>query len=261
MQIICALFVFGTPELPAPLADLSPWLDWLVTPRAEVVARLEGQRHRRFIKTHTPLDGIPIDPRATYIVVARHPLDLAVSLYHQGANIDRARLRGLTGQNPNAPDPPRAVLSDWLRAWIAWDGDRHLDMDSLPGVMWHVSDASARVASGAPNVILVHYDDLLTERECTMRALANRMGFTIDEVVWPAMVRAAGFDYMKANAARLIPDNNGVLKDATAFFRGGVSGAGRAVLFAEELAAYDARAAQLAPPDVLRWLHRDGQNA
>src|SRR4030095_14686803 len=80
MQMICALLIFRTPDLPAPLSTLSPWLDWLVTPRDEVYARLEAQQHRRFIKTHTPLDGVPLDPRVTYIVVARHTLDMAVSL-------------------------------------------------------------------------------------------------------------------------------------------------------------------------------------
>src|SRR5690606_18403579 len=116
---ICALLVFQTPALPAPLAELSPWLDWLVVPRDEVVARLEAQRHRRFIKTHTPLDGIPIDPRVTYIVVARHPLDMAVSLYHQGGNLDRERIRQLTGDPaPERPTRPRPQLHDWLLRWI-----------------------------------------------------------------------------------------------------------------------------------------------
>jgi aryl sulfotransferase len=50
---------------------------------------------RRAVKTHTPLDGLPLDPRATYIVVARHPLDAAVSLYHHYANLDVRRLRQL----------------------------------------------------------------------------------------------------------------------------------------------------------------------
>ena len=61
MQMICALLVFQTPDLPAPLGQLSPWLDFLATPLDEVLARLDAQRHRRFIKTHTPLDGIPLD--------------------------------------------------------------------------------------------------------------------------------------------------------------------------------------------------------
>ena len=37
-------------DLPAPLAELSPWLDWLVVPRDEVHARLAAQRHRRIVK-------------------------------------------------------------------------------------------------------------------------------------------------------------------------------------------------------------------
>jgi hypothetical protein len=52
-----------------------------------------AQTHHRFIKTHTPLDGIPLDSRATYLVVARNPLDAVESLHHQGANIDRAKYR------------------------------------------------------------------------------------------------------------------------------------------------------------------------
>src|SRR6516162_11469844 len=59
MQMICALLIFQTPDLPAPLAELSPWMDWLIAPQEEVYARLDAQDHRRVIKTHTPLDGIP----------------------------------------------------------------------------------------------------------------------------------------------------------------------------------------------------------
>ena len=76
-------------------------------PRGELLDRLAAQRHRRIVKSHTPLDGIPIDPRATYIVVARHPLDMAVSLYHQGGNIDRARFGASPAQpRPAGPPPP-----------------------------------------------------------------------------------------------------------------------------------------------------------
>src|SRR3712207_9198797 len=66
MQMICALLVFQTPELPAPLSQLSPWLDWLAVPQRQVYAELAAQRHRRFIKTHTPLDGVPIEPPVSY---------------------------------------------------------------------------------------------------------------------------------------------------------------------------------------------------
>ena len=61
---------------------------------------------------------------------------------------------------------------------------------------------------------------------------------------------------MRARADQLAPDTQGVLKDRAAFFRRGRSGAGREELGEAELARYFARAAELAPPDLLGWLHR-----
>ena len=146
-----------TPDLPARLSELSPWLDWLVVPEEQVLASLEAQTHRRFIKTHTPLDGVPVEPQVTYVVVARHPLDMAVSLYHQGANLDRERIAELTGQPP-VVRAQRPSAEQWLRSWIASEPDPREELDSLPGVMWHLSDAWSR--RHEPNVLLVHYDAL-----------------------------------------------------------------------------------------------------
>ena len=264
VQTICALLIFQTPEFPAPIAQLSPWLDHLVAPRDEVFARLAAQQHRRFIKTHTPLDGIPCDPRATYIVTGRHPLDTAVSLYHQGDNIDRAKVRALTGApEPAQPRPPSKPLHDWLLAYISGDAAPWIarthpreDLDSLPGLMWHLSDAWAR--RHEPNVMLVHYDDLSADLAGQMRRIAGRLGISVPDQAWPALVRAATFEAMRSSADRLIP-SAGVLKSNAAFFRRGTSGAGREVLSDEEIAAYHARAARLAPPGMLGWLHSPGQ--
>ncbi len=256
MQMICALLVFQSPELPAPLAQLSPWLDWLVEPREDVLARLEAQPHRRFIKTHTPLDGVPQRGDVTYIVVARHPLDMAVSLYHQGDNIDRPRLEQLTGQAPRAAPPPdRPPLHEWLLAWIDGDDDPREHLDSLPGVLWHLCDAWERRL--APNVVLVHYDDLLADLESQMRRLATLLGITVAEETWPELVGAATFNQMQSRAEQLAPDTAGVLKDRSRFFRKGGSGAGRQLLSDAELARYRTRTSALGPADLLRWLHRE----
>jgi hypothetical protein len=260
MQMICTLLVFQTSELPEPLGQLSPWLDWLGIPRHELFARLSAQDHRRVIKTHTPLDGIPLDPRATYIVVARHPLDMAVSLYHQGDNIDRARLRQLTGQpEPAEPPAPRPPLHEWLLSWIDREVRPSEELDSLPGVVWHVSDAWER--RHEPNVVLSHYDELAGDLEGEMRRLAARLGIGVAESTWPEIVRAAGFDQMRADAERSAPDPADILKDRSLFFRRGSSGAGREVLSPDELAHYRARVEHLAPGDVLAWLHGDDHPA
>jgi hypothetical protein len=259
MQMICALLVFGTPDLPAPLGELSPWLDWLITPREVVFERLAAQRHRRIIKTHTPLDGIPLDPRATYIVMARHPLDMAVSLYHQSNNIDRAVQRQRLGlPEPAAPAPPRPSLREWLLAWIDDRPDPREQLDSLPGVLWHLSDAWARRAQ--PHVLIVHYDDLLADLGGHMHQLADRLEIAVPGDVWPTLVDAATFTAMRADASRA-PAGGGILRDPAAFFRRGTSGAGAEQLTAAEVAHYEARAATMAPRDMLAWLHRKAKGS
>jgi aryl sulfotransferase len=252
MQMICALLVFQTPDLPAPLAELSPWLDHAVEPLPVVLARLEGQQHRRIIKSHTPLDGLlPLDPRATYVVVVRHPLDMAVSLYHQGSNMNRARVADLTG----VVEPKRTERPDlhaWLIDWVERDVTPQQSLDSLPGTIHHLVDAWHRPGD---RVVLVHYDDLLADLPGKMKWLAARLGIEVPADRWPELVAAARFDAMRQRAALLAPDRLGVLKDPNRFFRAGRSGAGRDVLDPAELGRYEQRVAALAPPEIVGWLH------
>jgi hypothetical protein len=253
VQLICAVLVHGTPDLPAPLGELSPWLDHTVRALDDVLADLDAQRHRRVVKTHTPLDGVPLDDRATYVVVARHPLDLALSLYHQGDNVDRARVAALTGV-PAPPAGPRPAPHEWLLGWTRTETTPQEQLDSLVGVLHHVRDAWDRRHD--PRVLLVHYADLLADLDGQVRRIAARLGVEVAEEDWPRLVRAATWDSMRARADRLVPDTSGVLKDPRAFFRSGTSGGGRALLTGADLAAYEDRVAALAPPDLLAWLQR-----
>ena len=188
-------------------------------------------------------------------MVARHPLDLAVSLYHQSDNINRARLRQLTGQpepDPGRPRIPRRAVRDFLLEWIDDEATPQQQMDSLPGVMWHLSDAWARRRE--PNIVLLRYDDLAADLAGEMRRLARRLGIAVPGPAWPGLVQAATFERMRARADLLVPDPSGLFKDKAAFFRRGTSGSGRELLTPGELARYHARIAQLAPPDLLAWL-------
>lgn len=221
-------------------------------PVEDVVERLERQQHRRVIKTHTPLDGVPLDARATYIVAARHPLDAAVSLYHQGANLDRRRMHELTGAP--VPTGPRQPIEQWLAEWIGEDPDPIEELDSLPGVMWHLADAWTRREE--PNVVLVHFDDLLTDLEEQMRRLADQVSIDVPAERWDSLVEAATLQQMRSRAHRLAPNPLGILLNPGAFFRSGASGAGAQVLDAATLTRYTQRTADLAPPDLLAWLHR-----
>ncbi|MEM8618941.1 MAG: sulfotransferase domain-containing protein [Actinomycetota bacterium] len=254
VQMICALLIFETPDLPRPLAEMSPWLDWLILPKEDVFASLEAQRHRRVIKTHAPLDGLPIDGRVTYIVVARHPLDAAASLYHQSHNINRQRVAELTA-NPELAEPKALPpLDDWLRSWIESDAAAQDDLDSFKGVFHHLTDAWNR--KDESNVVLVHYADLLHDLHGEMQRIAGRLGIDVASERADQLLQAASFESMRANADALAPDPSAVLLDKSRFFRSGHSGTGTDVLSAAALAAYYSRTSRAAPPDLLAWLHR-----
>jgi len=101
-QMICALLILQEPELPLPLDALSPWIDMVTRARTDVFADLEAQTHRRFIKTRTPLDGIPSDPAVTYICAgAELEAVPAVAVVH-------TRLVAAHGRHPcSGSDPVR----------------------------------------------------------------------------------------------------------------------------------------------------------
>ncbi|HKN38474.1 MAG TPA: sulfotransferase domain-containing protein, partial [Acidimicrobiia bacterium] len=83
MQRILSLLVFGTGPLPDVLIRVSPWIDCrYVDPLDEVVARIEAQTHRRFLKTHLPVDALPFDERVRYVVVGRDSRDVFMSMWN-----------------------------------------------------------------------------------------------------------------------------------------------------------------------------------
>ena len=104
-------------------------------------------------------------------------------------------------------------------------------------------------------MLLVHYDDLLADLAGQMRRIAAWLGIEVPAGRWPALVESATFAAMRRRAAVLVPDPSGVLKDHRAFFRQGRSGSGRDLLSAEEIDRYHQRTADLAPTDLLAWLH------
>ena len=60
MQRIVDLLIFQTPE-PRNIGDIAPWLDRRIGPPVEsLLAKLDAQTHRRFLKSHMPFDALPI---------------------------------------------------------------------------------------------------------------------------------------------------------------------------------------------------------
>ncbi len=255
--MLCALLVFQTPDLPAPLTTFSPWLDMRIRPVEEVFAQLDRQRHRRFIKTHTPLDGLPSHPGVTYLAVGRDPRDVAISLHHQSQNLDRATIRRLLGEPPPEPTASPAVRPterDTFLAWMANDDSQFENLDSLRGIAWQQSVAWARRHD--PAVVLVHYGDLSRDLDGQMRLLARRLDITVPDAIWPTLVEAATFDHMRRRADDMVPnERQPILKSNARFFRSGTSGQWRAWLTPDDVAEYQHRIGALTSPDLAHWLH------
>ncbi len=252
MQMICLLLIHGAP-LPAPLAELSPWLDWDVEPAGVVHARLAAQEHRRVIKTHTPLAGLPLRPDVRYIVVGRHPLDVAVSMFHHVENIDRDRSRQLRGgaEPATAVRPP---LHEWMERWIEDRSRPQDELDTLAGNVHHIDDAWHR--QGAGNVLLVHFADLLDDRQAAMREIAAWLEIEVETRAWASLSDAAAFEAMRARPTESVPDRLGVLRSPAAFFRAGSSGEGIQACSDRQSRRYGERMAELTSPEVARWLDR-----
>lgn len=264
-QMICALLVFQTPELDRPLDLISPWLDMQLRPLDEVVADLEAQTHRRFIKTHTPADGLPWSDDVTYICVGRDPRDVAMSWDNHEQNIDaekfmatRAAAVGLDDLAELMPDGPLERSDDpheRYRRYVTDDDAATGGPPTLAGVLHHM--AAFWELRERPNVILLHYADLKADLDGQMRLVAARLGIEVPEERWPDLVRAATFDSMRERAVELAPASPaGIWQDTTRFFNKGTSGQWRDMLGDEDLELYRRRADQLADPALLAWLER-----
>ena len=260
MQTCCALLLFRTPDLPAPMAELSPWVDMIVTPADELAATLDAQQHRRFLKSHTPLDGIPWSADVTYICVGRDPRDVALSWDSHMENLDIGKVmtaRIAAGElddldDLQLPTPPPEDPLERFRLWLDVTPEDAMNISGLEALARHMRSFWDRREE--PNVHLFHYADMKADLAGEMRRLAGILG--VDEPD-DALVEAATFEQMKARAEVFAPNTTqDIWVDTTRFFDKARSGGWRDVIPAADLDRYRERIAALAPPDLVGWLER-----
>lgn len=271
MQVLCALLIGSTAELPGDLSAISPWVDICTEPLDVVVERLRAQTHRRFMKTHTPLDGLPWLEEVTYVCVGRDPRDVAISWDRHVANTDIRRLiearvaaiglEDLDDVMPRAPAPPPGSLPERLRDWVDDDRPPTAVHSSLEATLHHLETFWEQ--RHEPNVVRVHYAELEQDLLTQLGRLAARLGISATEGLLHEMASAASFGAMKDHADQLAPEASqvGLWLDNERFFAEGRSGTWRTVFTSDLAARYQERAATLAPPDLLTWVHQpDGRD-
>lgn len=260
-QAIVAHMLFPDGDLPAGPAELSPWLDMRILPLEFVLAGLRDQPHRRFIKTHLPLDGMRYDEALKYVYVARDARDVAMSLWNHYTHMTDeifTLFNALPGRaGPELPRPPadfHAFWHDWMtRGLFEWESDGWPYWSHLSNVQswWDYRDM--------PNIQLVHYADLLADTEGEMRRMAEFLGIDVPEARWPAIVEAVSLQSMRKQGDRYAPGGGVFWKGgAETFLHKGTNGRWREVLSDDELALYDAACSRALSPDCRKWLEEGG---
>lgn len=243
-QAICAMLIFGTAEHGHKPNALSPWIDGEFEPIDEYLKKVDLQTHRRFFKTHTPLDGLPYFPTCTYLVVLRDPRDAYLSgLKHRANMLNQEAARTIFSAGDDA-------FSDWLhrpKRISMWDEQSFDAFVHFFRSYWSYRDL--------PNVHLYHYSDMVRDLRGSIASMAATLGIGVTDQQLDEFAQAASFDTMKRDAGRFAPYADLTFwKSESGFFAGGGVEQWKNEMSDAEIAEFSARAASLLAAEEMDWL-------
>lgn len=253
MQTIVQRLIFLDTEN-RNLWEISPWIE--LRSRANAIDRIEEQTHRRSVKTHLPLDGLPYFPQIKYIVVNRDARDIFMSFWNHYSNFtDAARKRlnessHLVGNPmPPAPENIHKGWQNWMtKGWFEWETEGYPWWSCLRHVQtwWDFRRL--------PNILHVHYNDLLHDLEGEIRRVADYLDIVIPEELVAPIVESVTFDSMKQQGEQIMGEMASVQNGVQTFFNKGTNGRWHDVLTADELKLYQAAVQRELTPNCARWL-------
>ena len=248
MQQIVSQLIFKGAE-GVDVSHASPWVDLRILP-PEAIAGLEELPHRRFVKTHLPVDALVFSPKAKYIYIGRDGRDAVWSMYNHHANANQIwydalnNTPGLVG--PPIKPPPDSVhqyYQDWIEKnghpfWPFWENIKS---------WWAIRDL--------PNVKLIHFNDMKSDLSGSIKGIADFLGIRLDKATLDKVSEHCTFDYMKAHAELAAPLGGSLWNGgAKTFINKGTNGRWRDTLSAGENAAYEAKAVKELGPACAKWL-------
>ena len=247
-QIIAQLLFEGDPDL--EVAEMSPWMDLRVPPKEVKLPLVEAQTHRRFLKTHLPVDALRFSPLAKYIYIGRDGRDVVWSMYNHHVNANQTWYDALN-ETPGRVGPPiEPPPGDIRQYWQEW-----LDRDGHPFWPFWENVRSWWQIRNLPNVLLVHFTNLKQNMPAEIRRVAAFLDIAINESRWPSILEYCSFEWMKENASKSVP-LGGAFWDAGAqvFINKGVNGRWTETLTNEESRDYEQLADAELGTECARWL-------
>jgi aryl sulfotransferase len=249
LQQIVGQLIFGA-RSDIDVATLSPWLDNRRQAPRETLALLEVQRHRRFVKTHLPVDALTFSPKAKYLFVGRDGRDVVWSFYNHHANYNEDFYRRINSlPDPVAPpfQPPPDSIVEYFRDWLDRDGYPFWPFWEHVSSWWRIRRL--------PNVLLVHYADLKWDLAGEIRRIAAFLKIPLDDELLARVMQRSSFAHMATNATQYAPFKGRFWHGgAKTFFHRGTNGRWRGVLGEDDCIRYEAMAEQRLGRTCARWL-------
>jgi len=247
-QIISQLLYNGQEGL--EVAEMSPWMDLRVPPKEVKLPMVEAQEHRRFIKTHLPVDALVFSEKAKYIYIGRDGRDVLWSLYHHHITANDLWYEALNDTPGRVGPPigrPASSITEYFNDW--------LDKDGYPWWPFWENVRSWWEIRNSPNVYFVHFANLKNNMSDEIRGIADFLDISIDETKWESILLHCSFDYMKANATKSVP-LGGAFWDggAQTFIHKGINGRWCDTLTKDEILKYEKCAKSELGSDCARWL-------
>ena len=118
-QIVAQLIFAGSDEIYGP--NISPIVEMRMLPRDSLLGMLEAQTHRRFLKTHLPVEALVFSPKARYIYIGRDARDVIWSMHNMHVNYTPAAYAMFNAHDPGDPPlkPPPADVRTYYLEWLA----------------------------------------------------------------------------------------------------------------------------------------------
>ena len=251
-QIVSQLVLDGDPNVFGQ--SVSPWIDFQL--REGDVDMALRQTHRRFMKTHLPVDALVFSPKAKYIYIGRDVRDVIWSFHHHlisftpYAHARTQQTAAMTGDMAPPPVPPD--VRSFYHMFLEHDSARPTGFFANVQGWWNIRSL--------PNVLLLHYANLKADLPGNMRRIAKFLDIAIDEAKFPDMLLHCSLEHMKDRGSEdefLTKMFDG---GARTFVNKGTNGRWKDVLSPEEVTLADEVAGRLLTPDCAHWL-KTGEGA
>jgi aryl sulfotransferase len=185
---------------------------------------------------------------------------MAVSLWHHYVGYTEARFATYNGHDRPGPPLP-APPADFQTFWRAWCTRGWFDWESDGWPFWSHLTAAASWwrARARPDVLMVHFDDLRTDKAGSVERVAAFLDIPLSPERRDAVVAATGIETMRQRGADYVPGGGRSWKGGAAgFLRSGQSRQWEALLGTADRDLYEAACDRVLEPDCRRWMDEGG---